>query len=175
MSNDDTVRFVELLHRLRVDRFRDLAGSRLTTSIPVSEKLVNELIAASLPPNAPVRSVAIRPEAADRFSVRIVPRAALIPAMTLQLAIERQPHFPGQAVLTMRMVTLGGLFGLASAVIAGFLPPAVRLDADRIHVDLRALAAARGGSELFEYVTSLQIHSDGGRFIVNVDAAVPPG
>ena len=175
MSNHDTARFLELLHRLRVDRFRDLAGSRLTTSVPVSESLVNELIAASLPPHAPVRSVTIRPEAGDRFSVRIVARAALIPAITLQLAIEQQPQLPGPGVLTLRMVTLGGLFGLASGVIAGFLPPAIRLDGERIHVDLRAVAGERGFSELFDYLTSLEIHCDVGRLIVGVDAAVPPG
>ena len=175
MSNHDAARFVELLHRLRMDRFRDLAGSRVTAAIPVSQDLVNELIAVSLPPNAPVRSVTIRPEAADRFSVRILARAALIPTITLQLAIEEQPQLPARPVLTLRMVTLGGLFGLASGIIAGFLPPAVRLDGERIHIDLRAIAAERGAGEFFDYLESLEVHSDDGRLILHANAGVPPG
>ena len=175
MSNHDTARFVELLHRLRLDRFRDLAGSRVTAAIPVSASLINELIATTLPPNAPLRSVTIRPEAGDRFSARIVAKAALIPALTLQLAIDAQPQLPERAVVTLRMVTLGGLFGLASGVIAGFLPPAVRVDGERIHIDLRALAAQHDATDLLDYPTTLQIHSDEGRFTLHLDAAVPPG
>lgn len=174
MSNHDAARLVELLHRLRMDRFSDLAGSRVTAAIPVSERLINELIATFLPPNAPLRSVTIRPETSDRLSVKILAKAALIPAITLQLTIEGQPQLPARAVLTLRMVTLGGLFGLASGVIAGFLPPAVRLEGERIHIDLRAVAAERGAGEFFDYLDSLQLHSDDGCLILHVDAGVPP-
>lgn len=172
MSNSSAARFRELLHRLQANRFRDLAGSRVSATIPLPEDLVNELIAGSLPAAAPVRSVAIRPEASDRFALRIVPKAALIPAITLQLGIEEQPRLPGSTVLTLRMVTLGGLFGLASGAIAGLLPPGVRLDGERIRIDLRAIAAQRGGGEIFDHLTALQIHSEPGRLVLQMDALV---
>lgn len=162
----------EILRQLQTTRFRDLAGARITAVTPVSEALVNQLIAASLPANAPVRSVSIVPEAGDHFSVRIVAKAALIPAITLKLAVDQQPRLPGSPVLTLRMVTLGGFFGLASGVIAGMLPPGIRLEGERILVDLRAMAAQHGASDLFDYLTDLQVHTDEGRVVLHVDAAV---
>ncbi|HEY0874744.1 MAG TPA: hypothetical protein VGD94_14825 [Vicinamibacterales bacterium] len=174
MSNQDATRFIEILRQLTTTQFRDLAGARVTADVPVSERLLNDVIATSIPPDAPVRNVAIRPEGEDRFSVRIVPKMALIPAITLRLAIEAQPRLPESSVLVLRMITLGGLFGLASGAIAGMLPPGVRLEGERILVDLRDIAAHRGLADLFEYVMALQVHSDAGRVVVHVDAGVPP-
>jgi hypothetical protein len=165
-------RLPEILNHLRSSRFRDLAGTRISAIVPVSGDLVNQFIAASLPPTAPVRSAAVRPEPGDRFSVRIVPKAALMPAITLKLAIEEQPRLPESAVLVLRMASLSGLFGLAGGVIAGMLPPGLRLDGERILVDLRTLAAQAGQGELLDYVTQLQVHTDDGRVILHVDAAV---
>ena len=76
-------------------------------------------ITATLPPQAPVRAVTVHPEDGDRLSVRIIAKAALIPPITLKLAIESQPSLPHTPVLGLRMVTLGGLFGLASGVATG--------------------------------------------------------
>jgi hypothetical protein len=172
MSNSDGTRIIEILNELRTTRLRDFAGARISAAIPVSARLINELIAASIPAEAPVRGVSIQPEGGDRFSVRIVPKMALIPAITLKLLIEGQPRLPGSAVLELRMATLSGLFGLASGAVAGMLPPGVRLDGERILVDLRELAARRSAGDLFDYLERLQIHAEEGRVLLHVDAAV---
>ncbi len=166
--------FTDILTTLQSSGFRDIAGARMVADVPVSARLVNELVAASIPPNVPVRAVVIRPEPNDQFSVRISPRATLLPALTLRLGIERQPDFPSFPVLVMRMQTMGGLFGFASAAlpIATMLPPGVRLEGDRILVDLAALAAQRGFAAHLHYVRRLAIHSEDGRVVVHVEAAV---
>ena len=161
-----------IVHALRASRFRDLAGARASASVPVAEPLLNTLIASSLPQNAPVRSVTVHPEAGDRLAVRIVARAALIPAITLKLAIEAQPRLPDSPILVLRMVTLGGLFGLASGAIAGMLPPGVTLAGERILVDLVMLAQQRGHGVVFEYLERLEVHTEQGRLLLLVDAAV---
>jgi hypothetical protein len=140
--------------------------------MPVAESLLNSIIAATLPPHAPVRAVTVHPDDGDRLSVRIIAKAALIPPITLKLAIESQPSLPRSPVLVLRMVTLGGLFGLASGAIAGMLPPGVALDGERISIDLGALAHQRGHGEVFDYLERLEIHTSGGRVVVRVDAAV---
>jgi hypothetical protein len=165
-------KIVGLLQQLRASRFRDLVGARFTADVPVSEGFLNELIATSLPPTAPVRSIAIHPGQANQVAVRMVPKAAFMPAVTLKLAIEQQPQPPDSAVLTLRMVTLGGLFGIASGLIAGFFPPGVALQGDRILVDLRMLAAAHGAAEAFEYLTALRVETEAGRVILHLDATV---
>jgi hypothetical protein len=164
--------FLDLLQRLRASGFRDLAGARVTAAVPISEGLLNDVLAASLPPNAPVRGVSIRPEAGNHFSVRIVPKMALLPAISLRLTVERQPELPSSPVLVLRMVTLGGLFGLAGGAIAGLLPPGVTLDAERILVDLHTIAAQRGAAEVFQHLTALQVETLPGRVVLRVDAAI---
>jgi hypothetical protein len=166
------VKLTALLDELRASRFRVLEGARLTLDLPVVETLVNELIATATPPHAPVRSVSIHPRADDQFGLRIVAKAALIPPISLKLAIEQQPQMPSHPVLGLRMVTLGGLFGLASGMIAGFLPPGVTLHGERIFVDLRALAAEQRADDLLEYLTSLQVHTEPGRLVLHLEASV---
>jgi hypothetical protein len=173
MSNQDATRFIEILRQMATTRFRDLAGARLTADMPVSERLVNELLAVTLPPGAPVRTVTIHPEAQDRLTVRIVPKMPLLPPFALKLAIEGQPRLPVSPVLVLRMVTLGGLFGLASGAVTGMLPPGVRLEGERILVDLRSIAATRGFADLFDYLNDVQVHSDDGRLIVHAGVASP--
>ena len=161
-----------LLETLRATRFRDLAGARMTAQVPIPERLLNDLIAGSIPPNAPVRAVTIHPSPDDHFAVRIVPKAPLLPAFTLKLAIEHQPQLPANATLGLRLVTLGGLFGLAGGMIAGFLPPGIALDGERIRVDLRSLAVQHKAAEAFEYLRGIRVNSDAGRLILHVDAAI---
>jgi hypothetical protein len=162
----------DLFLRLQASGFSDIAGARMSATVPVSEGLVNRIVALSLPPNAPIRGVTIQPETAGRFSVRIVPKATLLPAITLRLAIEEQPRLPESAVLVLRMATLGGLFGLAGGAVSGLLPPGVMLDGDRIRVDLRALATQHRFSHLLDHVKQLQVSTDQGRLVLLVDAVI---
>ena len=98
----------------------------------------------TLPTNVPIREARARPIPGDRFSVRVTPRSAFLPSLTVRLDIERQPSL-GSPVLVLRLATLAGLFGLAAAAfpIAQMLPPGVRMDGELIHVDLRHGGAAR--------------------------------
>ena len=166
--------FADILTTLQSTGFRDLAGARMVADVPISARLINEAVAGSIPPSVPVREVVIRPEPNDQFSVRIAPRATLLPALTLKLAIERQPEFPASPVLVLRMKTMGGLFGFASAAlpIATMLPPGVRLEGERILVDLAAMAAQRGFGPFLQFVRRMAVHSEEGRVVVIVEAAV---
>lgn len=166
--------FLEILNHLQSTGFKDVAGTRLSGTIPLSERLINEVVAASIPRGGHVREAHVRPEPGGRLSVRVAPRAALLPSLTLKLQIERQPEFPGNPVLVLRMAKMGGLLGMASAAlpIAGMLPPGVRLDGERILVDIRAMAAQRGFADLLAHVKQLNITTDAGRVLVQVDAGV---
>lgn len=165
---------VALLQTLQSSGFRDLSGARVTAAIPVSERLINELVAATLPPHIPVREAYVHPEAGDRFSVRLTPKSGFLPSLTIRLAIERQPELPTSPELVLRMASMGGLFGLATAAfpIAQMMPPGVRLEGERIHVDLRAMAAQRGATDLFPYVRQLRITTEDGKAVLHLEGAV---
>lgn len=163
----------ELVRRLQATGFRDLSGTRIVATVPVSEQLVNEVVAATLPRTISVRDVRVQPLAGDAFSVRITPRIALLPSITLRLEIVEQPALPGSALLVLRLATMGGLLGLAGALpIANMLPPGVRLDGDRIVVDLRVLAAQQGAAELMDHLAALRVNTQEGRVVLHMDIAV---
>ena len=166
--------FAEILDHLRSTGFGDIRGARLAADVPLSERLINDFLAATLPPDAPVRGVSIRPEANNQFSVRITPRAGLLPPVTLKLQIERQPELPHFPVLTLRMQKMGGLLGFATAAlpIGNLLPPGLRLDGERILVDLRALAAQKGLDGVLQYISRLHVTSDAGRVILHLNAGI---
>ena len=164
----------EILGQLQSTQFRDLSGARVTATIPVSGRLVNEIVTASLPQNVPVREVHVQPLAGNAFAVRLVPKAAFLPSLTLKLDIIQQPDLPSTPILVLRMVTMGALFGLASAAfpIASLLPPGIRLDGDRIMVDLAALTARAGAAELLPHLASLQVNTEDGRVVLHAGIAV---
>jgi hypothetical protein len=165
-------RWSAILRHLQSTAFRDITGARTTATIPLTENLVNEILAASLPPTAPIRNVTLHLETGGRFSVRIAPRAALMPSITLKLAIDEQPRLPESAVLVLRMATLSGLFGLAAGLVSGLLPPGVRLEGERILVDLRTIAGQHGFAHLLDHVTQLGIATDEGRLVLKIDATI---
>jgi hypothetical protein len=115
----------------------------------------------------------VHPEAGDRLSVKITPRTGFFPSITIKLSIDRQPELPGNPVLVLRMA-MGGLMGFASSAlpIGSMLPPGVRMEADRIFVDLAAMAAQRGFGDLLPYLRQLRVNTEDGRAVVQVEAGV---
>ena len=171
VSNTD---LYAILRSLQSSGFQDLTGTRMSASIPVSERLINELVTASMPSHVPVKEAHVRPEPGERFAIRLTPKSGFLPALTIKLAIDRQPEFPASPELVLRMATMGGLFGLATAAfpIAQMLPPGVRLDGELIYVDLRALASQRGAADVVGYIRQLRITTEAGRAILHVEAAI---
>lgn len=170
----DDPRLRRLVEQLRASQFADLAGARVSASIPVSERLLNDAVAALLPASAPVRDVSVQPQAGNRLSVRArLKRSDFLPPFTLKLAIERQPELP-DGPLVLRLLTLPGLmsfFGSALSLNA-MLPPGVTLDEDRLLVDVRALLQQRGFGDVIRFVETLRITSDQGRLLVDATLRV---
>ena len=164
----------KLLESLQASGFRDLAGAHLSATIPIGERLLNEIVGAVLPPSAPVRDVIVQPQAGNRLSVRVkLARLDFLPPITLALAIERQPELPASPALVLRIAGLPGLLGFAGPLLVNpKLPPGVRLDGDRLTVDLAALLAHHGQGELLSYLERLHVTSEAGRLLVDLVARV---
>jgi hypothetical protein len=153
-----------------------LAGTAAHATIRVSEVLLNQSIAAALPPTAPVKMVTAHPRADNGFDVSVALRKpAFLPPLHAHLSIERQPTLPADPILVLR---LGGgaasLLKMAGPFLGGSLPlpPGIRLQDDHLFVDLRALAAARGQEGLLDYVTELHVATEDGALVVRVAGAI---
>src|SRR5689334_12267063 len=133
-----------LLDDLQRTRFRDLAGARVSAHLPLSAALLNRMVADVLArTTAPVRQVDVRPRSGDRFDVVVSLKWALVPSLTVTVAIARQPAFPDAPVLELQWSLPAGLGMIASQFVGGIapLPEGVRLVADRVLLDLERLAS----------------------------------
>jgi hypothetical protein len=158
----------------------ELTGTRLSGEIPLTNAVVNHIIAARLA-EARVPISAARVEALDgnAIGIQLVPSARLIPSVRIEARIERQPEFPDYPVLRLRWSILGAgaLARLAAPMIAKFtsLPPGVSLEADLVTIDVRELLVARGFGDIIEFIAGVRIDTRPGVFVIRFEVGIPRG
>jgi hypothetical protein len=168
-------RLAMLLTRLRATGFSDLRGATADLTLPISDRLLNEAIAEALPSSAPVRDLQLTSLTGNKIGVRFkVAAASFLPALKLTLVIERQPELPGSPILVLKLEMGSGLQALAGSALRFLdkLPAGLRVEDDRIHVDLSMLLAERGLGELLEYAERIQVTTIEGAVVVAVRASI---
>ena len=163
-------RIERLLRRQLAEGFADVHGAHAAITLPISERLLNELIAETIPRSAPVTDLRVTPEAGDRFTVRFrVGSSTFLPHVKVVLAIERQPDLPASPIVVLRLETTG-LMMLAGPVLRllNALPAGIAVNDDRIHVDLRALAESRGLAGYLDYLDQLRVNTVSGAVVLTV-------
>lgn len=167
-------RFAELFRRQLASGFEDVRGADASIALPVSERLLNEVIARSIPRSAPVRDLHVKPQAGDQFAVRArIGSSPLLPPISLTLSIDRQPEFPASPVLILRL-QMSGLLSLAGFALRfmNALPPGIRVEHDRVYVDLRTLLEARHLGSYLDYLNELRVNTVNGAVILSIRATV---
>ena len=166
-------RLLAILEQLRASRFAALHGTRASLSIPLPEPLLNQLVTTLLPASAPVRDLQIRPQAANRLAVRArASRLEFLPPVTISLQIEQQPQLP-DTPLVIRILSLPGLLSMASSLLSpSSLPPGIRLDRDRVLIDVRQLLEMKGFGEIVPLIERLHVASEEGRLRLDVELTV---
>lgn len=167
----------KLLSDLQASGFRDLAGSRVSARIPVSRALLNRVVAEALDGSGtPVRAVDIRPRAGDQFDVVITVSWPFVPPLTAAFTVDRQPSFPESPLLVLRWSFLGAAGAIASRLLTSFdrLPAGIRLDGDRLLLDIPVLAARSSAASMLGYVTALELHTLDDRAVIALELEIPP-
>jgi hypothetical protein len=165
----------QLLAYLKSSAFRDLAGSRVSARVPVSRSLLNRVAEDALRGStAPVRGVDIRPRAGDEFDVLITLTWPFVPPLKVTFVVERQPELPTSPILVLRWSLLGPMGAIASRLMASFdrLPPGVRLDGNRLLLDLPRLADPELSALLLPVLKSLRIHTLDDRAVVDLELEI---
>jgi len=143
--------------------------------IRVGEALLNEAAASFIAASSVVRSVVLHPRAGNEIGVQLkLAKPAFLPAFNVTLHIDKQPELPANPELVLRLSGAGGLLRLAGPAIgsSGALPPGVRLESDRIHIDVGRLLAQHRQAELLDYVEQMQVMSEDGRLVLAVQFRV---
>ena len=165
----------EILDTLRASEFRDLSGSRVATTLLLGEPLLNAVVAASLPQDAPVHTLSVHPHDGDQLGIRAkLTRPAFLPPIHASVAIECQPDLPQNPTLGLRITGFAGLLARVGPLLSVMpkLPAGLRLDGDVLTVDLRQLLAERAQEEWLRLVHRVVVHSENGRIVIELEAAV---
>ena len=166
-------RLLRIFEQLRASRFEEIKGSRVSLTIPIPERLLNELIATALPPSGPVRDLHVRPQSGNRLAVRArASRLEFLPPVTINLQIDQQPQLP-DTPLVVRILSLPGLLSVAGSLLSpSSLPAGIRLDRERIVVDVRQLIERQGYGEVVPFIERLHVRSEEGQLLLDVDMRV---
>jgi hypothetical protein len=169
-----TVPFDRVRDLLGVD-LNEIPGATVSGEIPLTDDVINRFIAQALARRqAPVTAVRIETGDGDRFLAHVSVRGPkIVPQLKMVVHIERQPQLPESPVLWLRwtMPGMGPLAMFASPFLANLkgLPPGIRIDGERIAVDLAELLRARGLEQWLTLVRRLQLATRAGQAIVRFE------
>jgi hypothetical protein len=166
-------RILQLFRQLLASGFSDMPGTEASLILPISKQLLNEIIAAALPPSVPVRDLDVTPLDGDRFLVRgRLGSSAFLPSLRLHVAIDRQPELPESPVLSLRVESTA-VMSLTRAVLRMMtLPDWIHVEQDRIHVDLRALLDRHPLLPYVSYIDRLRLNTTEGTVVLSMHARV---
>jgi hypothetical protein len=169
--------WTELVGSLQSSAFRDVAGTRISARVPISRNLLNRLVRSTVAASPHVRDVDIRPHAGDAFDVLITVSWPFVPAIKVACVLERQPQLPASPAVVLRWSLLGAAGVIASRFIAWLdrLPAGVRLDGDRLVLDIPRLAEGTPAASVLPYIRSLEFHTVDDRVVVEVEMEIEYG
>jgi hypothetical protein len=168
--------WLTLLREQQSTNFADLAGSNASFTIPVSDRLLSRIIAERLPPSSPVSELQLHAEDRNQMVVSVkLGRLSFLPPVRVRLTIEQQPGLPASPIVVLRMV-IEGVAALAGPLLRFLegLPPGVRLEKDRLYIDLATLLRQYGAEAALSFITALELTTSAGRVIVSGRIALPP-
>jgi hypothetical protein len=153
----------------------ELADAEAWVRIPIADSLIGRAIARRLPPEGPVRELAIMAHDGNEIAVRArLSRPAMLPPIEVRLRIEQQPALPDSPVLVLGIVSKGlARLAVSALRFVDVLPPGVGFDGRRFAIDLRALLERQGAAGALEYLADLKITTAERRVVVEARGAVP--
>jgi hypothetical protein len=166
--------FLKLFADQQRDGFPDLVGSEGQAAVRVSERLLNAILSEQLGGSSSIREVQLSPRAGNRLGVRLVlVKPSFLPPISFDVTIAKQPSLPDDPVLGLTLSGLGGLLRFAG-LAAGFLNsvPGVRMEGERVLIDLRAALARHGLTRVLDYVKDVAVGTEEGKLVVVFAAAV---
>ena len=167
--------WVPLLREQQRDAFADVAGTTVSITLPVSERLINRVIAERRPPSMPVRGIEVVPHASEQVDVKVWPsKRPWVPPVRVRLTIEQQPQLPDSPTLVLALhVPPVVSFAAGALNVSDYLPPGVTLEGRHVVISLAALAERYAPGAL-EYLTALAVTTEEHRLVITATLAVPP-
>lgn len=159
----------KIIQRLFRDTFSELEGLRVEASIPVPERLVNEIVGTALRGSKSITYCRISISHQNRVSVNLKTSRWPWP-LELKLRLDRIVDFSRSPFLRAKLenkVLLGRLGSFFK-----FLPEGVHINGDQVVVDLGAFLHAPEQKRFLELIKTAEIKTEEAKVIIDVTAAV---
>lgn len=157
----------------------NFSGGSLAGEVPLTDAVINDVIAERLAASqGPVAAAHVQAHEGQQLTIQLSMRGPrLMPSVKIAARIEQQPQCPHPAVLGLRwsMPGLGPLALFAAPALAHFkaLPAGIRVEGDRMTIDIGELLAARGLGDLVSYLAGLRVTTRNGLIVVQFEARIP--
>jgi len=162
-----------LIQRQQSAGFPGLAGSEMHATIKISAQLLNEAVSGFLAAKStPIRSLTVSPHVGNRIDLRVDAAKAFIPTINLTLVVDRQPQLPADPVVVLRLTGGAAMLRLAAPMISAFLPPGIRLDGERLLVDLRTVLQPYDPGGILDLAREIEVATLDGAVVLFIHAAV---
>ena len=161
----------EIFQKIIANNFADVVGLKADASIPVSQSLANEIIAATLQGDKMITSCQVSIHEQNRVWVHLKP--SLLPwSLNVKLRLDKTVDFASFSSPKMRawlennrlMGSLGSFFRA--------LPEWTKLYGDQVVVDLEHFFRTPEEKKLFGLIKSVEIRTEEGRAIFHVKIEV---
>ncbi len=154
-----------IFQRLVGNGFSELPGMEVNARIPVSERLVNEIIATSLQGNQNIEYCRVSIGGQNRVAANI--KTPLWPwSLNLKLKLFRDVDFSGSPKVRAFLennVLLGKLGALFNA-----LPPGILLYEDQVSVDLGSFIQTPEQKQILQLIKTVEISTETGKIIFDI-------
>ena len=159
----------EIFQRIAANNFSDLEGLAIDASIPVPQKMINEIIEAALQGNQNIEDCHLSIGEQNRISVNIKttrwPWPINLKVWVFQ-SVDIAPS-PKIRVLLENNVILGKLGAFFKA-----LPEGIKLYGEQIVIDVRSFLQTEQQRKFLAMVKSMEIQTEKGKLIFNVQIRI---
>lgn len=155
----------EILQRLVNNKFSELTGLTVHSSIPVPEKLVNEFTQSALQGNKTITDCYIAIHRGNRIVVNL--KTPLWPwPLNLKLKLDPFVDFTAGAKINASLENFA-LLGKLGAVFKAF-PQGITIQNDLITIDILSFLRTAEQRKWLQLIRSMEISTEEARLIINV-------
>ena len=161
----------KIFQRIIRSNFAELKGTTVDASVPLSQALINEFLAAALKGNKNVASIWAAIHAQNRISLDV--KTTLLPwPLSLKLKLDKSIDFASYSSPKIRAWMennrlLGSLGSLFNA-----LPEGIKLYGDQVVIDLGVFLRTPEQQKLLSLVKSVDIRTEEGKVILDAKVEV---
>lgn len=172
-----------LAQRLKADNFGDLRGARINAVIPLTEHLLNEIVARQAEQSGAVKEMSIRILGANRIVLFVKAKVSAlfgikIPVKkTIEMAVAPEVPLLPSPRLQLRIVK--GLSGLEKNLISWLenlisrlVPGDISMEGDLITIDLGAVLRERGLDFAGHFIEAVSVDSEPGKLVVSASLRI---